>query len=159
MLQEKERESFILFNHLEGSEASEIEGEEQKKGKDNSWMSEQEKQARSQDFSRNSPWHEKAEFFNEVFENLGADPIQTQALMGYLLVINGISNVVTFGPGMNVVVDGTDLDNPLLPNPPGGFDYTHNGHRGAQAVCWQQCLSVIDKLIDLLKPRRHAHVF
>ena len=95
--------------------------------------------------------NQRAEYFRDIFDNIGADPVQTQALMGYLMVVSGVSNAVTFGPGQNIFVDGRDLEDPLLPNPPGGFDYTHNGHRGTQAVCWQQCLDTLDKLITLLK--------
>ena len=95
--------------------------------------------------------NERGEFLRDIFDNIGADVIQTQALLAYLLVVGKVSNVVTFGPGMNVLIDPRDIDDPLLINPPGGFDYSHNGHRGSQGVCWQQCLSVIDKLIELLK--------
>ena len=95
--------------------------------------------------------NDKGAILRDVFDNIGADPIQTQALMAYLLVTNGISNAVTFGPGMNVIIDGRDADEPLITNTPSGFDYTHNAHRGAQAVCWHQCLDTIDRLISLLK--------
>ncbi|SMF18231.1 hypothetical protein [Pseudobacteriovorax antillogorgiicola] len=87
----------------------------------------------------------------ELFPDLGADPLQTQAALAYMLVSQGISSAVTMGLGMNVTINGNDLDNPLLTNTPTGFDYSHNAHRGTQALLWNRSLDIIDRLITLLK--------
>lgn len=89
--------------------------------------------------------------FRELFPNLGADVLHTQAMLAYLLVTQGLTCAVTFGFGMNVTVDGSDAENPKLTNTPTGFDYSHNAHRGTQALLWDRTLDTIDRLITLLK--------
>ncbi|MCX6131604.1 MAG: hypothetical protein NTX25_21405 [Proteobacteria bacterium] len=87
----------------------------------------------------------------DAFPDIGADPLQNQALMAYLSVTQGITCTATFGLGMNVTVDGKDADNPLLTNTPTAFDYSHNAHRATQAVLWHRVFDTLDRLITLLK--------
>jgi hypothetical protein len=91
------------------------------------------------------------EVLREVFPDIGPDPLQTQALLAYLSVTQGLTCTATFGLGMNVTIDGKDEDNPLLTNTPTAFDYSHNAHRSTQAVLWHRILDTLDRLITLLK--------
>ncbi len=91
------------------------------------------------------------EILREVFPDIGPDPLQTQALLAYLSVTQGLTCTATFGLGMNVTIDGKDEDNPLLTNTPTAFDYSHNAHRSTQAVLWHRIMDTLDRLITLLK--------
>jgi len=91
------------------------------------------------------------EILREAFPDIGADPLQTQALLAYLSVTQGLTCTATFGLGMNVTIDGKDEDNPLLTNTPTAFDYSHNAHRSTQALLWHRVLDTLDRLITLLK--------
>ena len=94
---------------------------------------------------------QEGELVREIFPDVGADPLQTQAALAFMLASQGISNAITMGLGMNVTINGNDPDNPLLTNTPTGFDYSHNAHRGTQALLWNRTLDIIDRLITLLK--------
>jgi len=98
-----------------------------------------------------------AEILRDVFPDLGADPLQTQALLAYLLVTQGLSCTVSFGLGMNVTIDGSDADNLLLTNTPTAFDYSHNAHRATQALLWHRILDTLDRLITLLKSTEYGN--
>lgn len=91
------------------------------------------------------------EVLRAVFPDIGADPLQTQALLAYLSVTQGLTCTATFGLGMNVTIDGKDADHPQLTNTPTAFDYSHNAHRATQAVLWHRILDTLDRLITLLK--------
>jgi len=99
------------------------------------------------------------ELFRKLFKNVGpssadrvTDDLENQTLLAYLLVASGLSCAVTFGLGMNVAVDViTDPNKKKLWNTPTGFDYSHNAHRGTQALLWQRTLDMIDRLITLLR--------
>ncbi len=93
----------------------------------------------------------RGDAIREMFPDLGADPLQTQAALAYMLISQGISTTATIGLGMNVTINGNDADNPLLTNTPTGFDYSHNAHRGTQALLWNRSLDIIDRLITLLQ--------
>lgn len=95
--------------------------------------------------------------FRNLFPDLGADALQSQAMLAYLLVTQGLTCSVTFGLGMNVTVDGSDAEDPQLTNTPTGFDYSHNAHRGTQALLWNRTLDVIDRLITLLKATEYRN--
>jgi len=91
------------------------------------------------------------EILREAFPDIGPDPLQTQALLAYLSVTQGLTCTATFGLGMNVTIDGKDEDHPLLTNTPTAFDYSHNAHRSTQAVLWHRIMDTLDRLITLLK--------
>lgn len=95
--------------------------------------------------------NKNAEVLRDVFPDLGADPLQTQALLAYLLVTEGLTCSVTFGLGMNVTLEGTGIDDAEMTNTPTAFDYSHNAHRATQALLWNRIFDTIDRLISLLK--------
>jgi hypothetical protein len=82
-----------------------------------------------------------------TFPDMGADPLERQAALAYLLIKNRVSVTVTLSPAFAPVVGGPFQ----LKNPPLAFDASHNNHRYAQAVMWYRVFSVADRLIDLLK--------
>ncbi len=103
----------------------------------------------------------RGDLFRELFKNIGppgpeTDDLQNQALLAYLLVASGLTCSVTFGLGMNVAVDITEPSKKRLWNTPTGFDYSHNAHRGTQALLWQRTLDTIDRLITLLRSTQTA---
>lgn len=100
--------------------------------------------------------NKNAEVLRDVFPDLGADPLQTQALLGYLMVTEGLTCTVTFGLGMNVTIDGSNANDPQMTNTPTAFDYSHNAHRGTQAVLWHRIFDTLDRLITLLKSTEYA---
>ena len=81
-----------------------------------------------------------------VFPNFFNDPFEGQAAAAFLLIKNRVSCAVTIGPNFNLVLFGSTFANPPL-----AFDYSHNDHRGAQAMMWNRILNVTDKLATLLK--------
>jgi len=95
--------------------------------------------------------HPQGDVIREMFPQLGQDPLQTQAALAFLLVTQNISCAVTMGLGMNVSVNADNFDHPLLTNTPTAFDYSHNAHRGTQALLWNKSLDILDRLITLLK--------
>ena len=92
----------------------------------------------------------------ELFPDIGADPLHTQAALAYMLVTQGVSKAVAMGMGMNVTINGNDPSNPLLTNTPTGFDYSHNAHRATQALLWNRTFDIIDRLITLLKKTEYG---
>ncbi|MBL8949236.1 MAG: DUF1501 domain-containing protein [Myxococcaceae bacterium] len=82
----------------------------------------------------------------QAFPNYFGDPFEGQAALAFLLLKNRISVSVTLGPSFNVVLNGSELGQTPL-----AFDYSHNAHRHTQAFMWNKVLSVIDRLVDLLK--------
>ncbi len=92
----------------------------------------------------------EAEMLNQVFPNLiagGADPLEQQAALAFLLLKNRVSVTVTLAPSFAVLLGGPAL----VKNPPLAFDGSHNDHRSSQAIMWERVLSIADRLIDLLK--------
>jgi len=81
-----------------------------------------------------------------TFPNFLTDPLEGQAALAYLLIKNRISCSITIAPNFGLVLNGS-----VLANPPLGFDYSHAGHRGAQALMWGRVLSIADRLITLLE--------
>ena len=81
-----------------------------------------------------------------VFPDFFDDPFEGQAAAAFLLLKNRVSCAVTIGPNFNLVLFGSRLANPPL-----AFDYSHNDHRGAQAMMWNRINGVIDRLTTLLK--------
>jgi hypothetical protein len=87
-----------------------------------------------------------AETFPDMFAD-EPDPFEQQAALAYLLIKNNASVTVTLSPTFAPVVGG-----PFgLKTVPLAFDGSHQDHRAAQAIMWFQMLSVVDRLIDLLK--------
>ncbi len=80
-----------------------------------------------------------------AFPKFFTDPFEGQAAAAFLLLKHRVSTAVTIGPNFNVTLTNK------LDNPPLAFDFSHNGHRSAQAFMWARILSVADRLIDLLK--------
>jgi hypothetical protein len=89
---------------------------------------------------------EDAPLIRSVFPNFLVDPLEAQAALAYLLIKNRVSCAVTIAPTFNIVLTGSTLANPPL-----AFDYSHAGHRGAQAVMWNRVLGLADRLITLLE--------
>jgi hypothetical protein len=89
---------------------------------------------------------EDAATLQAAFPYYFTDPLEGQAALAYLLIKNRVSTAVTIAPTFNLVIDG-----PELVNPPLAFDYSHSGHRAAQAVMWKRTFLLADRLIDLLK--------
>lgn len=81
-----------------------------------------------------------------TFPSIATDELEAQAALAYLLLKNRVSNAVTIAPTFSVLLQGASVKNPPL-----AFDFSHNAHRGTQAVMWSRILGVADKLIDLLK--------
>lgn len=88
----------------------------------------------------------------EIFPLYFDDPLEGQAALAYLLIKNGVSNTVTIGPNFSPLVGGQQI----VDSPPLAFDFSHTAHRGAQALMWHRLLSVIDRLIGLLKETEYA---
>lgn len=101
--------------------------------------------------------NQDGELLRAAFPDLGADPLQTQACLAYLSITQGLTCTATFGLGMNVSIDGKDLDDPLLTNTPTAFDYSHNAHRSTQALLWHRVLDTLDRLITLLKATEYRN--
>ena len=104
------------------------------------------------DLSPNADGETLRQIFDKTLENR----LQSQALLAYLLVAKGLSCTVTFGIGMDPEVGGDELD-PVPLNVPSGFDFSHNAHRETQSLLWGQTLSVIDRLITLLKSTEYRN--
>jgi len=82
-----------------------------------------------------------------AFPKLITDPLSAQAALAFLLIKYGVSVSVSLSPTFNVVADPAGG----LLTPPLAFDYSHNAHRAAQAHMWDRTLTMIDKLVGLLK--------
>jgi hypothetical protein len=93
-----------------------------------------------------------AQRLREVFPLYFSDPLESQAALAYLLIKNGVSNTVTIGPNFSPLVGGQQI----VDSPPLAFDFSHTAHRGAQALMWHRLLTVIDRLIGLLKETEYV---
>ena len=82
-----------------------------------------------------------------AFPKLLSDPLSAQAALAFLLIKYGVSVSVSLSPTFNVVPDPAGG----LLTPPLAFDFSHNQHRAAQAHMWDRTLTIIDKLVTLLK--------
>lgn len=85
-----------------------------------------------------------------VFPDFFVDPFENQAAAAFLLIKHRVSCAITIGPNFNLLLFGSGAS-ARLSNPPLAFDYSHNDHRGAQAMMWNRILSVVDRLTTLLK--------
>ncbi|WNG45957.1 hypothetical protein F0U60_18930 [Archangium minus] len=84
-----------------------------------------------------------------LFPDYLTDPVQGQAALAFLLLKYRVSVTVTIGPSFNVAVRNNEEE--FIANPPLAFDFSHTDHRAGQAFMWSRVMSVVDKLIDLLK--------
>ena len=85
----------------------------------------------------------------QAFPDYAKDSLDAQAILGYQAITKGVSCAVTLGPTPAAITEGLDK----FYNPPIAFDFSHTDHRGTQAMMWERCLRVTDKLIDLLKQK------
>lgn len=88
-----------------------------------------------------------AERVRAVFPLWETDPMEAQGALAYLLIKNRVSVTVTIGPSSAPVVGGQQT----VDSPPLAFDFSHSAHRATQALMWSRMLSVVDRLIGLLK--------
>ncbi len=88
-----------------------------------------------------------------VFPDYETDPLEAQAVLAYLAITRNISCVVTLGPSSNSVSKGTGFN---FVSTPIAFDFSHNDHRGTQAMMWSRIYSVTDRLINLLKTKEYG---
>jgi hypothetical protein len=90
----------------------------------------------------------------EVFPKFLTDPLEAQGAMAFLLLRYGVSCSVTIG--LDTLVRFEELGSGrIMSNLPLGFDWSHNSHQGAQNSMWRRLLSVMDRLIMLLKNENH----
>ncbi len=93
----------------------------------------------------------------ETFPKFLKDPFEAQAAMAFLLLRYGVSCSVTIG--LDNLVRFEELGSGrIMSNLPLGFDWSHNSHQGAQNTMWRRILSVMDRLIQLLKNEDHLGV-
>lgn len=93
----------------------------------------------------------------EVFPKFLTDPLEAQGAMAFLLLRYGVSCSVTIG--LDTLVRFEELGSGrIMSNLPLGFDWSHNSHQGAQNSMWRRLLSVMDRLITLLKNEDHLGV-
>jgi hypothetical protein len=90
----------------------------------------------------------------EAFPKFLNDPLEAQAAMAFLLLRYGVSCSVTIGLD-NLVRFETLGSGRIMSNLPLAFDWSHNSHQGAQNNMWRRMLSVMDRLIHLLKNEDH----
>lgn len=93
----------------------------------------------------------------EAFPLFASDPLEAQAALSFLLLRYGVSCSVTFGLDTLVRFQGEGSGR-IISNLPLGFDWSHNAHQGAQNTMWRRVLSVLDRLIALLKTEDHLGV-
>ena len=86
----------------------------------------------------------------DKFPNFLTDPLEAQAALAFLLIKNRVSVTVTISPSFAVLLNTREFP-PSVINPPLAFDFSHNAHRGAQAIMWSRIFKMADGLIDLLK--------
>ncbi len=84
-----------------------------------------------------------------TFPRLLEDPLEAQAALAYLLIKYGVSVSVTLSPTFDPVANEEGGLNII--SPPLAFDNSHGAHRATQGFMWQRTLTIIDKLICLLK--------
>ncbi len=94
---------------------------------------------------------EEAEMLRATFPNYLSDPFETQAILAYLSISQGLSCAVSIGPSFSAAFGSAGVEE--LINPPIAFDFSHQDHRGIQAFMWQRVLNVADKLSDLFKSK------
>ncbi|MEM1025523.1 MAG: hypothetical protein AAF627_13805 [Myxococcota bacterium] len=92
-----------------------------------------------------------AERVRDAFPNYDADPLDAQGALAFLLLKNRASVTVTIAPTFSAVLEEGGLREGALTNPPIAFDFSHQSHRGTQAVMWSRLFSVMDRLIGLLE--------
>lgn len=90
----------------------------------------------------------------EVFPKFASDPLEAQGAMAFLLLRYGVSCSVTIGLD-NMARFENISSGRIMSNLPLGFDWSHNAHQGAQNSMWRRVLSVMDRLITLLKAEDH----
>jgi hypothetical protein len=93
----------------------------------------------------------------ETFPKFLSDPLEAQAAMAFLLLRYGVSCTVTLGLDNLVRFENTGSGR-IMSNLPLGFDWSHNSHQGTQNTMWRRLLSVMDRLIQLLKNEDHLGV-
>jgi len=90
----------------------------------------------------------------ETFPKFMTDPLEAQGAMAFLLLRYGVSCTVTIGLDNLVRFENLGSGR-IMSNLPLGFDWSHNAHQGAQNTMWRRILSVMDRLISLLKAEDH----
>jgi hypothetical protein len=90
----------------------------------------------------------------ETFPKFMTDPLEAQGAMAFLLLRYGVSCTVTLGLDSLVRFENLGSGR-IMSNLPLGFDWSHNAHQGAQNTMWRRILSVVDRLISLLKAEDH----
>jgi hypothetical protein len=90
----------------------------------------------------------EAALLREAFPSMDTDPFEAQAALTYLLFKNRVSVTSSIWPSNQLLLDvpGMRLVNAAL-----SFDASHGTHRDMQALMWGRILSVIDRLIRLLR--------
>lgn len=83
-----------------------------------------------------------------AFPRFSTDPLESQCALAYLLIKHRMSVSVTISPTFNFSAGSAEPQNVNLPI---AFDFSHQDHRSAQALMWNRILSMVDRLIDLLK--------
>lgn len=92
-----------------------------------------------------------AALLQRTFPRHGSDPFEAQAALAFLLLKHRVSCAVSLSPSFNGLTIGSEIV-----NPPIAFDFSHNDHRATQAYMWSRVLTVVDKLIALLKAEPYA---
>ncbi len=90
----------------------------------------------------------------EAFPRFASDPLEAQGAMAFLLLRYGVSCSVTIGLD-NLVRFEESANGRIMSQLPLGFDWSHNAHQGAQNSMWRRALSVLDRLMQLLKTEDH----
>ena len=99
----------------------------------------------------------------EAFPAYQTVPLDAQAALAFLLLRYGISVTVTLGPDLNALLKGNaklgfgGLAEGDLVNTPVGFDFSHNDVRATQSYMWTRTLTVVDRLITLLKAEEYKN--
>ena len=83
-----------------------------------------------------------------AFPRFATDPLESQCALAFLLLKHRVSVTVTISPTLTFSAGSADPHNINLPI---AFDFSHQDHRGAQALMWNRILSMVDRLVDLLK--------
>lgn len=97
----------------------------------------------------------EAELVRAAFPNAANDPFEAQAALAYMLLIKDAATTVTIGPSFSPIVEAAGRVN--VETPPLAFDFSHSGHRATQALMWSRLMSVMDRLIGLLKGAEYAN--
>jgi len=97
-----------------------------------------------------------AERVRAAFPDYESDPLDAQGALAFLLLKNRVSVTVTLAPTFSAILDDSGLQEGALTNPPIAFDFSHQSHRGTQAVMWSRLFSVMDRLIGLLSTEAYG---